>query len=83
MKKKEKEKEKGIPKRKDNFPVDAVCPVMAFGGLLKTNEGLYYTVKGELDIKKGLVSKYELEKADLLKMGLDRVDRYLTDHTRG
>tara|TARA_R100001594_G_scaffold149581_1_gene207807 strand:+ start:1703 stop:1894 length:192 start_codon:yes stop_codon:yes gene_type:complete len=55
---------------------------VAVGGLLKTSEGLYYTVKATLNLEEGKVSSFLLEKADITELGLERIDYYITESSR-
>ena len=48
--------------KKSNLPSDVVDGTkVAVGGLLKTSEGLYYTVKATLNLEEGKVSSFLLE----------------------
>ena len=69
--------------KKSNLPDDVVDGTkVAVGGLLKTSEGLYYTVKATLNLEEGKVSSFLLEKADITELGLERIDYYITESSR-
>ena len=69
--------------KKSNLPSDVVDgTIVAVGGLLKTSEGLYYTVKATLNLEEGKVSSFLLEKADITELGLERIDYYITESSR-
>ena len=69
--------------KKSNLPDDVVDGTkVAVGGLLKTSEGLYYTVKATLNLEEGKVSSFLLEKADITDLGLERIDYYITESSR-
>ena len=69
--------------KKSNLPSDVVdATKVAVGGLLKTSEGLYYTVKATLNLEEGKVSSFLLEKADITELGLERIDYYITESSR-
>ena len=69
--------------KKSNLPSDVVDGTkVAVGGLLKTSQGRYYTVKATLDLEEGKVSSFLLEKADITELGLERIDYYITESSR-
>ena len=69
--------------KKSNLPDDVVDGTkVAVGGLLKTSEGLYYTVKATLNLEEGKVASFLLEKADITELGLERIDYYITESSR-
>jgi len=82
-------KKKGIPIKKALKPVktklkscfdlpdDVKSLEMAFVGLLAGEDGLYYTLKGELHLGKGIVLTCDYDKADLIELGLDRAETHL------
>jgi hypothetical protein len=80
-----KEKKK-VKKKVSGLPVDVVDgSKVALGGLLRTNEGLCYAVKAIVNLQESKVVSFSLDKADIPKMSLDRVDHYISeaDRTRG
>ena len=80
-------KEKKKTKKKvSGLPVDVVDgSKVALGGLLRTNEGLCYAVKAIVNLQESKVVSFSLDKADIPKMSLDRVDHFISeaDRTRG
>ena len=80
-------KEKKKTKKKvSDLPVDVVDgSKVALGGLLRTNEGLCYAVKAIVNLQESKVVSFSLDKADIPKMSLDRVDHFISeaDRTRG
>ena len=80
-----KEKKK-VKKKVSSLPVDVVDgSKVALGGLLRTNEGLCYAVKAIVNLQESKVVSFSLDKADIPKMSLDRIDHYISeaDRTRG
>ena len=80
------EKKKKVKKKGNNLPSDVVDgSKVALGGLLRPEEGLCYAVKAIVNLEESKVVSFFLDKADIPKMSLDRVDHYISeaDRTRG
>ena len=80
------ERKKKVKKKGNNLPSDVVDgSKVALGGLLRTTEGLCYAVKAIVNLEESKVVSFSLDKADIPKMSLDRVDHYISeaDRTRG
>ena len=63
-------------------PSDSINPTINFGGLIEAPEGLYYFVKGVVDLKKGIVLKCSYDQADILEMGLAKANTHLYSSNR-
>ena len=55
---------------------------IGFAGLLEEKEGLFYFVKGRVDLKKGIVLSCEYDKADILEIGLNKAENHLYNSNR-
>jgi hypothetical protein len=60
-----------------DMPKGTKTKEIGFAGLLEEKEGLYYFVKGRVDLKKGIVLSCEYEKADILEIGLNKAGKHL------
>ena len=65
-----------------DMPKDARKREIGFAGLLEEKEGLFYFVKGRVDLKKGIVLSCEYDKADILEIGLNKAETHLYNSNR-
>ena len=80
------ERKRKVKKKVIDLPSDVVDgSKVALCGLLRTEEGLCYAVKAIVNLQESKVVSFSLDKADIPKMSLDRVDHYISeaDRTRG
>lgn len=72
-------KKKVRRKAASKLPEDAITSKIAFVGLLKAKDRLFYTVKGTYDLEAEKGFNISFEKADLLELGLDRAETHLAN----
>ena len=80
------ERKRKVKKKVNDLPSDVVDgSKVALGGLLRTEEGLCYAVNAIVNLEESKVVSFSLDKADIPKISLDRVDHYISeaDRTRG